>query len=269
MNVLARPPAVAGLFYPADRAELRAAVDGYLARAGAPGRVGQRVRAPKAIVVPHAGYIYSAPVAAYAYAAVTSRREQLRRVVLLGPAHHARVRSMATTSADVLVSPLGAVPVDAAGRDALLALGTVEIDDFAHAPEHSLEVQLPFLQRILDTDFTVLPVLVGGASPEVVADALDRVWGGDETLVVVSTDLSHYLDHASASALDQRTADAITRREWRAVRATDACGAAPLRGLLIAAERHGLTVEQLALCNSGDTAGSRDRVVGYGAFALS
>lgn len=263
MSVLARPPAVAGTFYPADSEVLAAEVDAFVgAVEPASGPV------PKAIVVPHAGYVYSGPVAAHAYAALAPARDRIRRVVLLGPAHRAHVASMAVSGADVLLTPLGAVPVDRAGRDALLELGGVAVDDAAHAPEHSLEVQLPFLQRVL-AEFSVLPVLVGAAAPATVGAALDALWGGTETLIVVSSDLSHYLDHATATTRDRRTAETVLHGDWKALDSSDACGAAPLRGLLVAAQHHGLDVELLALCNSGDTAGPPDRVVGYGAFALS
>jgi MEMO1 family protein len=256
-----RPPAVAGTFYPADPDVLAAQVD-RLVPTGATGP------APKALIVPHAGYAYSGPVAGLGYATLGAARDQIDRVVLLGPAHRAPVPGLATTSADQWVTPLGSVTIDDDARLAVLALPSVEVDDRAHAAEHSLEVHLPFLQRAL-RHFSLLPLVVGHADAETVATVLDTVWGGPETLIVVSTDLSHYQDHATASLLDRRTADAITAGRPGAIRPDDACGAHPVRGLLVAARRHHLHTRLLDLRNSGDTAGPRDRVVGYGAFSLT
>jgi MEMO1 family protein len=256
-----RPPAVAGTFYPADPDVLAALVDRLVATdATGP--------APKALIVPHAGYAYSGPVAGLGYATLGAAREQITRVVLLGPAHRVPVRGLATTSADEWVTPLGSVTIDDEARDAVLALSDVGVDDRAHAAEHSLEVHLPFLQRTV-REFSLLPLVVGHADPETVATVLDTVWGGTETLIVVSTDLSHYEDHATASVLDRRTADAITAGRPETIRPEDACGVHPVRGLLVAARRHHLHARLLDLRNSGDTAGPRDRVVGYGAFALT
>lgn len=256
-----RRPAVAGTFYPADPDTLAAQVDGFVgADAAGP--------TPKAIIVPHAGYVYSGPVAGRGYAAVRAGRDRIERVVLLGPAHYVPVRGLATTSADQWVTPLGVVDIDDEARRTVLALPGVEIADGAHAPEHSLEVHLPFLQRTLH-HFVLLPLVVGRADPETVAAVLDAVWGGPETLIVVSTDLSHYHDHATAEVLDRRTADAITSGRTDQLAPDDACGAHPVRGLLLTAGRRGLRTELVDLRNSGDTAGPRDRVVGYGAFTLT
>jgi AmmeMemoRadiSam system protein B len=257
-----RPAAVAGAFYPDDPTELAATVDTFL-HTVAPGTT-----TPKAIVVPHAGYVYSGAIAARAYAELARGRGVVERVVLLGPAHRIPVPGLAVSSADALVTPLGRVRVDRAGRDRLRSLASVVVDDVAHAPEHSLEVQLPFIQRTLG-DVSVLPILVGDASPATVAAVLDAVWGGPETALVVSTDLSHHLDLAEARRRDAVTAERIVAGEWRAIDPYDACGAAPLRGLLVAAERHGLHTRLLDLRTSGDTGGPADRVVGYGAFTLS
>ena len=258
-----RPAAVAGLFYPRDPDRLAAAVAEALdvpVRADEP--------APKAVVVPHAGYVYSGPTAGVAYARVRRLRGQVTRVVLLGPAHRAWVEGLAVSGADAFATPLGTVPVDDVLRRRALACPGVVVDDRAHATEHSLEVQLPFLQQALGA-FAVLPVAVGEASPEMVATLLEAVWGGLETLVVVSSDLSHYLDYETAAARDRRTATAIVAAESGAIADDDACGARPVRGLLLAARRHGLRVRLLDLRSSGDTAGDHDRVVGYGAFAVS
>jgi MEMO1 family protein len=255
-----RAPAVAGTFYPADPGILATQVD-HLVATHATGPT------PKALIVPHAGYAYSGPVAGCGYATLGADRDRITRVVLLGPAHRVPVFGLATTSADEWVTPLGSVTIDDAARHAVLALPAVEVDDRAHATEHSLEVHLPFLQRTLER-FSLLPLVVGQADAETVAAVLDTVWGGPETLIVVSTDLSHYHDYATASVLDRRTAEAITAGDPTTIRPVDACGAHPVRGLLVAARRHRLRTRLVDLGNSGDTAGPRDRVVGYGAFAL-
>ena len=260
-----RPPAVAGSFYPADPAVLRATVEDVLT--GASDRV-PAGPVPKAVIVPHAGYIYSAPIAASAYARVVPGRGRIRRVVLLGPAHRVPVRGIAAPSADAFATPLGPVPVDVTGREALVAAGLVAVGDDVHAGEHSLEVQLPFVKVVLG-DVPVLPLAVGDADPDLVAEVLDGVWGGEETLVVVSTDLSHYLDQASATEVDRRTAAAIVARRPDRLGRSDACGLRPVQGLLTAAVRHELEVDLLDLRTSADTAGDPDRVVGYGAFALA
>lgn len=260
----ARPAAVAGTFYPADAGELARVVDAELAAAD----VDTADVAPVALVAPHAGYRYSGPVAASAYARLEPLRHRVKRVVIAGPAHRAYVRGVAVPSADSFATPLGDVPVDRAAVDRLAELPAVRVDDAAHADEHSLEVHLPFLQRSLD-DFSVVPVLVGDATDAEVAAVLDAAWDGADTLVVVSTDLSHYLDYTSATARDRRTAAAVFAREPEHVGDRDACGAHPLRGLLRVARERGLDVSILDLRNSGDTTGPRDRVVGYGAFELT
>ena len=263
----ARPPAVAGLFYPADAGALRAAVEQCLATPGAPDVVDDRPP-PKAVIAPHAGYVYSGLTAGYAYRQLARRRDHVRRVVLAGPAHRVPLDGVGVSSAAAFATPLGPVPVDAELRDAALRVPGVAIDDEAHAPEHSLEVHLPFLQVVLD-DFTLLPLVVGHNGEPVLADVLEHVWGGAETAVVVSTDLSHYLDHATATQLDRRTAEAVVAKRPDRLGRHDACGLIPLQGLLLVAERHGLDVELLDLRTSADTAGGSDRVVGYGAFALA
>jgi hypothetical protein len=257
-----RPAAVAGLFYPADPGELGAVVDRVLDVT-----VPDDEALPKAVVVPHAGYVYSGPTAGVAYARLARLRGRVTRVVLLGPAHRAWVEGLAVSDADAFATPLGIIAVDDALRRRVLAHPAVRVDDRAHAAEHSLEVQLPFLVRTLGS-FTLLPLAVGDARPAEVASVLDLVWGGSETLVVVSSDLSHYHDYATARARDARTAAAIVAGDDEAVSDDDACGARPIRGLLHAARRHGLSVRLLDLRSSGDTAGDRERVVGYGAFAL-
>jgi len=259
--VSVRAPGVAGAFYPADPRTLSAAVDALLANAD-PGDA----LAPKAIVAPHAGYVYSGPVAASAYAYVAARRELVTRVVLLGPAHRVALDGIAVPSVDAMRTPLGDVPIDRELRAAIAALPGVYVDDTPHRGEHSLEVHLPFLQRVLSS-WTVLPLVVGHARDDDVATVLNTVWGGDETLVVVSTDLSHYEPHESATRHDRATADAILAGRADAIRPSDACGVHPVRGLLAAAASHGLRPQLLDLRTSAETAGSPDRVVGYGAFA--
>jgi AmmeMemoRadiSam system protein B len=260
-----RPPAVAGMFYPADPVELRNLVRECFTDAVAPA---PDAPTPSALVVPHAGLIYSGPIAASAYLRLAAMRSTVRRVVLLGPSHRVPLRGIGLTSATVWRTPLGAVEIDHRDDDQLLELPFVAVRDDAHAPEHSLEVQLPFLQVALD-EITLLPLIVGDADADEVTEVLDAVWHDPDTVVVVSTDLSHYHRYADAVQLDGRTAAAIVSRRDRDIADLDACGARPLRGLLRTAVRRGLEVEQLDLRNSGDTAGDRQRVVGYGAFALA
>lgn len=260
MNAI-RPPAVAGMFYPASTASLRADVDRLLAAAPT-----LAMAQPKALIVPHAGYIYSGPTAARAYAMLAPWRETIHRIVLLGPTHRVAMHGLALPASEAFATPLGEVRIDAAARAALAGLPQVVVSDPAHAREHSLEVHLPFLQRTLD-DFSLLPLAVGQAPPVAVAEVLERLWGGPETLLVISSDLSHFLPYATAQQVDGETCRHILDL------ATDidphqACGAFPVNGLLLAAQRHGLRPTLLDLCNSGDTAGDRQRVVGYAAFAF-
>lgn len=259
-----RQPAVAGLFYPEDPATLQSQVRNLMGMA-AP-RV-QLQAMPKALVAPHAGFPYSGPVAASAYATLGPGAERIRRVVLMGPSHRVAFRGIATTSAAAYRTPLGLVPIDRAAYELIDGLpGVVERDD-AHRPEHSLEVHVPFLQILLH-DFALVPLVVGDADAETVAAVLDRLWGGDETLVVISSDLSHYHDYATARMLDAETCDAIECCEDAALGPYRACGHQPLAGLLRSARRHGLKPVTLDLRNSGDTAGPRREVVGYGAWAF-
>ncbi len=258
-----RPAAVAGTFYPGEPAALAAEVASYLAAASVPR---ERARAPKAIIAPHAGYMYSGPIAGSAYACIAAMAGRVRRVVLAGPAHRVHVRGVAVPAAREFETPLGAVPLDAEAIEAARAFPFVEVSDRAHALEHSLEVHLPFLQAALGR-FRLVPLLVGDAEPGEMAALLEALWGGEETLVVVSSDLSHYLPYESARRRDGGTARAILGLDARLV-PEDACGAAPINGLLELARTRGLEAELVDLRNSGDTAGSHDRVVGYGAFAF-
>jgi AmmeMemoRadiSam system protein B/AmmeMemoRadiSam system protein A len=257
-----RPAAVAGTFYPASASELRRHVDELLADAARC----ERAPAPKALIAPHAGYVYSGPIAASAYAQLGSQRGRIRRVVLLGPAHRVPVRGLALPGVQRFATPLGDVAVDADAVAALRDLPQIVESPLAHAAEHSLEVHLPFLQRLLG-DFSLVPLVVGDATAEEVAAALDRVWGGGETLIVVSSDLSHYLPYDAARRTDRDTVDRLLSLDVT-LGHERACGATPVNGLLLAAQRHGLRAELLDLRNSGDTAGDRRRVVGYAAIAF-
>ena len=222
---------------------------------------------PKALIAPHAGYRYSGPIAATAYRTLAPARGTVARVLLAGPAHFVPVPGVALSSAEAFATPLGPVTIDDAARDRALTVAGTVVDDTAHAGEHSLEVHLPFLTEVLGP-VPVLPLLVGQGGSTVLADVLDALWGGDETRIVVSTDLSHYHDDATAKAIDRETADAIVARSER-LEPERACGAAAVLGLLEVARRQDLAVRLLDLRTSADTAGDPDRVVGYGAFALS
>ena len=256
-----RPAAVAGMFYPKSPDRLAGEVRNYLCDA-----VPRDTRVPKALIVPHAGYVYSGPIAANAYALLAPLRESVRRVVLLGPAHRVAVRGLATTRAHAFATPLGDVPIDTAAVSKALAFAQVVVSDAAHAHEHALEVQLPFLQTVL-RDFSLVPFAVGHATAEEIGEVVDALWGGPETLLVVSSDLSHYHPYAEAQRIDRATTDAILAMS-PTLDHEQACGATPINGLLQCARRRGLTPTLLDLRNSGDTAGDRARVVGYASFAF-
>ena len=259
-----RPPAVAGTFYPGTRGELDAAVRGYLADASA---ASEGAEVPKALIAPHAGYVYSGAVAASAYARITRARDVIRRVVLLGPAHRVPVSGLAAPEAEAFATPLGEVRLDREALDAILELPQVAAFDAAHALEHSLEVHLPFLQIALG-DFALVPLVVGDAKPEEIAEVLDRLWGGEETLVVVSSDLSHFYGYTTAHRMDEATSRAIEALEPGRIGTEQACGRIPVQGLLVAARHHGLRARAIDVRNSGDTAGPRDSVVGYGSYVF-
>ncbi|MCP4299448.1 MAG: AmmeMemoRadiSam system protein B [Gammaproteobacteria bacterium] len=254
-----RKPAVAGQFYSGSAGELSATVATLLKEAQ-----DKDTPAPKALIVPHAGYIYSGPVAANAYARLQPFRDRYQRVILLGPSHRTPVRGLALSSADVYRTPMGDVPLDQSAIAGLDIPG-MQVFDESHQSEHSLEVHLPFLQAVLG-DFSVVPIVVGDAAPELVSQVLDALWGGPETLIVVSSDLSHYLNYDDARAIDAVTCQAIEDLDAGWINHDMACGATPVAGLLIAAKRRGMKVITLDLRNSGDTAGDRDYVVGYGAW---
>jgi MEMO1 family protein len=257
-----RPPAVAGSFYPADRRHLRQVIAGYLRSADVPSNLSE----PRAVIVAHAGYHYSGPTAGAAYRAVAVRSGQVRRAIVVGPAHRVPVDGVGVSTAARWATPLGEVVVDVAAARALVAAGLAVEADAAHGPEHSIEVQLPFLQTVLG-EVTVLPLVVGRAGTGEVARAIEAVWG-DDSLLVVSSDLSHYHDDATARAHDERTATAILEQRGDDIGPLDACGCLPIRGALVAARRRGLIPTRLDMSTSADTSGDIDRVVGYGAFAL-
>jgi AmmeMemoRadiSam system protein B len=259
-----RRPAVAGSFYPSEPKLLEREVRGHLEAARpAPG-----APSPKALIVPHAGYVYSGPVAGSAYARLVPLRGRVERVVLLGPSHHVPLRGLAVPEADVFATPLGPVEIDADGVERALSRPAVRRLAEPHVWEHSLEVQLPFLQVALGS-FRLVPLAVGDARDDEVADVLEALWGGPETCILASTDLSHYRDYPTARRLDAATSEAILALRPAALGPDSACGRVPVRGLLVAARRHGLRPELLDLRSSGDTSGPRDRVVGYGAYAFA
>jgi MEMO1 family protein len=258
-----RPAAVAGMFYPGPAQQLASEVAELLDGVA---QLEPRLDFPKALIVPHAGYIYSGPVAAAAYDAIAPGREIIQRVVMMGPVHRVPVRGLALPGCDVFETPLGRVPIDREALALLQGLPQVVTSAAAHAQEHSLEVQLPFLQRVLG-NFALVPFAVGDARPGEVAAVLERLWGGRETLFVLSTDLSHYHPYDEARRIDGDSVTRIARLSGDLTH-EQACGATPLNGLLQAAKQRGLQAQELAACNSGDTAGGKHRVVGYCAFAL-
>ena len=256
-----KQPGVAGLFYPADRETCAAQVDACL-KAALPASVDAKV-----LVAPHAGYIYSGVVAGTAYATLRNRRGIIKRVVLLGPNHRVGFTGIALSTAERWATPLGEIPVDMETMARLRDLPGVMVADEPFAQEHSLEVHLPFLQAVLGA-FILVPVLVGNADPESVARVLRECWGGPETLIVVSSDLSHFHDHETATRMDGEAAQAIELLRSDLLNDQQACGNRPLRGLMLEARRRDLRVTALDVRNSGDTRGNRERVVGYGSFAL-
>jgi AmmeMemoRadiSam system protein B len=257
----ARPPAVAGSFYPRELGELQLTVEALPGEARPSGK-GQLL----GVIAPHAGYMYSGPIAANAFAAVAAARHGFTRVLLIGPPHHVPVHGIAASSADSFATPLGDISVDKEEIASLVNAGLVSIDDRAHAPEHSLEVELPFLQAVLGR-FTLIPLLVGDAAPQEVVTVVDAVMDG-HTLLVVSTDLSHYLNDTEAKARDLASALTIERLDDSKLGPNDACGFSALNGALRAARNRSWRIARLDLRNSGDTSGNRSRLVGYGAWAF-
>jgi len=256
-----RQPAVAGSFYPANPEQLHLMLDRFLNDAST------AAQAPKAIIAPHAGYIYSGPIAASAYARLKKAHDKITRVVLIGPSHRVAFRGLAVSRANTFTTPLGSVPVDLAAVQSIARLPFVEYLEQAHTYEHSLEVHLPFLQEMLDS-FEIVPIVAGEASPEQVSQVLDTLWGGDETLIVISSDLSHYHDYATAQQMDKSTSRAIEQLQYEQLASESACGKVPVSGLLNLARKKSLSVTTIDLRNSGDTAGDKANVVGYGAYVI-
>jgi AmmeMemoRadiSam system protein B len=250
------------MFYPGDAAILGKTVDHLLADKNAATHL-----QPKVLIVPHAGYVYSGATAARAYAQLAAVRNIIRRVVLLGPTHRVAVNGMALPTVSSFSTPLGNIPLAGDAIANLQSFPQVVFSDHVHAQEHSLEVQLPFLQKALD-DFTLIPIAVGNCQPSAVAEVINHLWGGPETLIVISTDLSHFLPYAEAKAVDANTCRHILNFDSH-IRPDQACGAFPMNGLLLVAQQRKLNIQQIDLCNSGDTAGDKQRVVGYAAFVLN
>ena len=260
-----REAAVAGAFYPEQSQILSTEVAHFLAHART--QLGTAQACPKALIVPHAGYVYSGATAALAYAQLEAGRDTIRRVVLLGPVHRVAVQGLALPDADFFATPLGDVALDRAAIDTLRAFPQVVTSAVAHAGDHALEVQLPFLQMMLG-DFKLVPLLVGNATAPKVAQVLEELWGGPETLIVISSDLSHYLPYRIAQSIDHETVHTILDLN-DSLTPEEACGAMPINGLIMAAKCHGLKPTLLGACNSGDTAGDKHRVVGYASIAFA
>ncbi len=260
-HMIIREPAVAGTFYPANPEQLEAMVEKYLDQAQ--DKVGEK--APKAIIVPHAGYIYSGPIAASAYINIKKWASQYKRVVLLGPSHRIGFNGIASCHATHYKTPLGNMHIDYEMIQSLEKEGLIQCNDAAHLHEHSLEVQLPFLQKALDK-FELIPLVVGDSNENMVSMVIERLWGGDETLFVISSDLSHYLNYEVANTKDRNTSETIIHFDYDKLEYGDACGRNPIRGLLLSAKLHQLQPSCIDLRNSGDTAGDKVRVVGYGAY---
>jgi len=257
-----RPAAVSGKFYPANPAELEQMVKSLL------NGVHDIPPPAKAIIAPHAGLVYSGPIAATVYASLFADKGKISRVILLGPSHRVYLKGLALSSADYYETPLGKIEIDQDAYDTVRNLPQVTVADAAHAQEHSLEVHLPFLQLVLD-QFKLVPIVVGESSPEEVAEVLDVLWGDEDTLIIISSDLSHFHDYETAQQLDLSTSKAIENLQLESIGSQQACGCMPMRGLLQIAKNKHLKVKTLDLRNSGDTAGTKDRVVGYGAYSVN
>jgi AmmeMemoRadiSam system protein B len=256
-----RKAAVAGHFYQAQAADLQHQINQFLAQAPwvSHGK-------PRVLIVPHAGYVYSGSTAARAYRCLQPYQDEIRRVVLLGPAHRVYLEGMAIPSVDAFSTPLGEVKLDLNAIERVSKMPAVVVSDEAHREEHSLEVQLPFLQTVLN-QFSLVPIVVGNCDAKIVADVIDELWDADDTLILISTDLSHFHSYDEARQIDASTCNRILDKS-NDLSGEQACGARAVNGLLSSEHSHPLDIELLSACNSGDTAGSRDRVVGYGAFLL-
>lgn len=266
--MVVRAPAVAGRFYPPDPRELAETVSRFMADPSATRSTLTTSRIPKGLIVPHAGYVYSGSVAGHVYSLLEPVRNKIRRVVLIGPSHHVPFVGIGTTSADAFETPLGPIPIDREINEELLRFPFITTRDDVHTPEHSLEVQLPFLKQCLD-DFSLVPLVYGRVAPEQIAQILRHVWGGPETLIVVSSDLSHFLEESDCRRVDAETAKIIESLETDRLTSERACGALGIQGLMILAREQGLQLTKLELKNSGEVSGDFDRVVGYGGFFLT
>ena len=256
-----RQPAVAGTFYPSDPGQLHEILSHFLADYEPVTHV------PKAIIAPHAGYIYSGPIAASVYSRLKAARDRITRVVMIGPSHRVAFKGLALSKALSFITPLGSVRLDQEALKTVSDLPFVNYLEEAHIYEHSLEVQLPFLQDML-SDFKIIPIVAGDASPEEVSQVLEALWGGDETLIVISSDLSHYHDYATARQQDKATSDIIEHLQYEQLEPGSACGKVPVSGLLKYARENSLSIKTIDLRNSGDTAGDKSRVVGYGSYVI-
>lgn len=256
-----RPTAVAGLFYPDNPDVLNDMLSQQLEFAP----LAPKQHRPKAIIVPHAGYIYSGEVAASVYQYLKPVRQIIKRVVIIGPSHRVGFNGLALSSADSFATPLGNIPLDHNSQDKLLFINGLHMFNQAHATEHSIEVQLPFLQKLLD-DFCIVPIVAGNASPKQVSQVISTLWGGAETLIIISSDLSHFHDYQTAQRLDKATSQAIIALDYEAIHSENACGCVGVNGLLKFAQVRKLIPSIIDLKNSGDTAGSKESVVGYGAY---
>lgn len=265
--MVVRIPAVAGQFYPLNPRELEATVRNYVTATPYSLDVPPRSVLPKALIVPHAGYMYSGSVAGHVYSLLQPVRKSVHRVILVGPSHYVHFEGIGITSADAFETPLGDIPIDRETNSKLLELPFVVSQDEAHGPEHSLEVQLPFLRQCLD-NFELVPLVFGRIEPAHIADALRLVWGGAETLIVISSDLSHFLDDESCRRIDTETAQIIESLDTERLTSERACGAKGIQGLMILAREKGLHIRTLELKNSSDASGDRRRVVGYGGFYI-
>ncbi|MCW8930188.1 MAG: AmmeMemoRadiSam system protein B [Gammaproteobacteria bacterium] len=263
LHINTRHPAVAGTFYPGETKELNSSIQGYLDDA----ETKPINSKPKAMIVPHAGYIYSGPIAASAYSQLIPFAKQISRVVLLGPSHKIPILGIACSSQDSFKTPLGDIPLDRKLIDKVEQLPFVETHDDAHLQEHSLEVQLPFLQKVLP-EFTLVPLVIGQIEDEQVSELIETLWLEENTLFLISSDLSHYLDYERAQECDQATSEAIADLTPQKIHYEQACGRSAIAGMLLSAKKHSLKVQMLDLRNSGDTAGTKDRVVGYGSWAF-
>ena len=259
-----RQPAVANMFYPGDPHELDNMVEGFLSKI-----TPSLSTSPKAIIAPHAGYIYSGPIAASVYAELIKSAHTIKRVVILGPSHRVAFYGLAVSDADFYHTPLGDIPLDKTTIQDLISQNIVTLFNQAHQMEHSLEVHLPFLQKIYDNNISIVPIVVGDASTQEVSQCIEAVWGGTETLIVISSDLSHYHPYNEARQLDKDTCTAIEEYNIDALHSENACGYIPIKGLLHYAKKLHLKAKTLDCRNSGDTAGSKDQVVGYGAYAFN